>query len=655
MTFAAGWFLLGSALIALPIVLHRINQRTPAETTVSSLLLMREADEPVRVRRTLAHLVLLAVRIALLVAAVLAFAQPLLDGDVVNAGDDAAELLPVVVLDSSLSMGRDGLWTDVMREVAAIDTRGNARFVAAGSELTLVTDVALVEPTAARLDFERLATRLDGIINAMPETETGVEVHVVSDFQASAVPSQINALVEGASWPMILHRVGTRQDNWAVESIQASSDSVRVGVASYASRAREVELTVARDGELLHRRKLTLDAGEKAVELFELAPIRRGDAAISASLDVSDALAADDVRRAVQVGGVAASLPVVAQSTGSVTASRNVLRDAFDYLAAAVTAAELRFEPISVEAEEWRERSSAAVILDPGELGSLLQRQVERHIEAGGGVLLIAGERTQAAGSIPIVGSGVEPRPFETERVVHRVVADDSTHPVARATWPQVEVYRALTLTDETPGEVLLRLDDGRPLLVEHAIGKGRLLVLLTMLDRDWNSLVVRPAFVEFVAHALSYLAQDLGQLRLVSGEAFSIPASSAQLFDASGDRVLGLGSTGNRPVVRLTDVGFYELRTPGRRTRVAVNPDPRESDLTPTQADLLARWEEATRALDRQRAPVERAESSQTQQWPLAPWLLILLAVLVLVEPVIANWGRSLKEVGTRVPRVTS
>ena len=59
--------------------------------------------------------------------------------------------------------------------------------------------------------------------------------------------------------------------------------------------------------------------------------------------------------------------------------------------------------------------------------------------------------------------------------------------------------------------------------------------------------------------------------------------------FDPRGEKALGLG-TGSEDVL-LDQVGFYEVTGGGTTELVAVNFDPRESDLTPIEAGTLERW----------------------------------------------------------------
>ena len=136
--------------------------------------------------------------------------------------------------------------------------------------------------------------------------------------------------------------------------------------------------------------------------------------------------------------------------------------------------------------------------------------------------------------------------------------------------WRDLTVFQVVKRAQPETGEVILALDDGTPLLVEHVVGAGRLMVLNTALDPQWSSLVVRPAFVGVVANVLGYLAEDLLPGGALVGQAFAIPAQSVQLFDASGARVLGLADTVGRPTVSLTKPGLYQLRTPSRSRPLA-------------------------------------------------------------------------------------
>ncbi len=224
----------------------------------------------------------------------------------------------------------------------------------------------------------------------------------------------------------------------------------------------------------------------------------------------------------------------------------------------------------------------------------------------------------------------------------------DRSHPALTgyAVWRNLVVFQAIRANMAAAGsggrtgtgEVILALDDGTPLLVEMRVGAGRLMLLTTALDPQWSSLVVSPAFVGFMANLLGYLAEDLLPVQALVGEALALPAQSVQLFTAEGTRVLGLAQTIGRPTVSLAEPGVYQLQTPGSNRLLAVNTDVRESDLRRTAEDLLERWQAATAS--KSALTASNPDEDATHSLPLAPWLLALLALLLLLEPLLANAG---------------
>jgi hypothetical protein len=347
-----------------------------------------------------------------------------------------------------------------------------------------------------------------------------------------------------------------------------------------------------------------------------------GDAWLRGAIDAGDVLAADDAAFEVLRRTGEVPLPLLAAPGAGAQ---------LDYLRAAIAAATPRFRP-----QEFGQPGPVAVLVDPGEPPPDRLRLLERHLDNGGAVLMTVGPATSRAGRLPLTGQPLEARLREDEP--RGVVAVDRRHPALAnfGAWHEVTVSRCLTNVQGTSGSVLLALDDGCPLLLEHRLAAGRLLVLMTALDPAWSSLVTEPAFVAFVADALGYLAEDTLPAAAVAGQPLAIPAANVQLFDQAGRRMLGLGDTVGRPSVPLHVPGIYTLRTPSTERLLAVNPDPRESDLRPADPALLERWQEASRAVAAVPAATDSEDAPRTL--PLAPWLLALLGVLAVLEPLAAN-----------------
>ena len=617
-------------------------------------MLMREAEEPVRTRRALAHRVLLALRLALLAVLTLAFAQPVWETVTGYLAEERASSVNLVVLDGSLSMRRDGVWTTalgVARDLLDDPAVAGPRMLLADDRLRSTPTVTDASPGWSRLDFAGLPARIEAALAAWPEPPGGWLIHLVSDFQASAVPERFNALVEGTQWPVVLHAVGDAEPNWAVTASvvpqEGAGDSapgsrIEVVVASFADEPRNLAVLLRRAEAEVGRVDVAVPGGGRAATAFDIPPAPRQAVVWEVLIDAGDGLPEDDVARVVQAGQDARRVAVLA-----LNADPGALR----FLVAALDASGVP-APVVLGADSvWPQTLDVLIALDPGRWPESVSLRMQRHVDNGGGVLTIVGPRTQREGALPLVGA-LTASVFDLDR---RVLVADTAHPLAQGGWVDVTVARALA--SPMPGlQTILSLvpmaSDERqtgvvPLLAEKRLGKGRMLVLLTALDRDWSSLVLRPAFVGLIGNAVAYLAGEFVPTAF-AGEALPISGTSLQLFDADGQRVLSLnetvGMTGG--VVQVSRPGVYTVRTPGRETLMAVNTDPRESDLRPMAGELLARWQDAANRTQRSQASEDASQAlpasvEQVTGVPLAPWLLTFAIALLVAESVAANIGR--------------
>jgi hypothetical protein len=219
----------------------------------------------------------------------------------------------------------------------------------------------------------------------------------------------------------------------------------------------------------------------------------------------------------------------------------------------------------------------------------------------------------------------------------------DATHPILRG----VDELRAANFTRSVNVELgegdrgLMWLADGTPLLIERALGSGRVLLFTSSLGREWNDLVVQPAFVPLMAGIANELLggagftseADLGSTLAARALGFS----GAQIFDPSGDAALGLGAGSDD--VLLDQVGFYEVVGGGTTELVAVNFDARESDLTRVDAATVERWRGLGVRPGETRTPVAVTTSADRIPSSLGPLLVMLLLMLVVVESLVGNW----------------
>lgn len=664
MSFLAPLFLAGLGAIALPVWLHLLQTQTPERQPFSSAMLLKMSEQRIHLRRRLRYLALLALRIALFALLALAFAQPLWErSETAATGGDTKEHL--IVIDTSLSMGQGDRMARAVAEarsvVEALGPGDTARLVTAGDTTEIVaTAVPATAETAdtragllqsletlragvGRLDFGVLAAGLGELAGTGTQP---IVTHLISDFQVSGLPSQFGALIPRAlanrSQELVLHPlVETEAANWAVEYLRRTATGLDIGVRGYATPAQDVTVVLTLNEAREERQTRSIPAagvGEFSFTLPEVA-FATGDNRVKVALEPADDLTADDVRYLV--------VPNVPPEPVPLLTSR-VEAPLVRYLATAFATAarQYRIEPASLAGFDPRtlERSAWVVADDLGAISPALATALTDYVNKGGALFAAVGERALALDALPVTGHRIargeatsrEGQPFTVGRI-------DGAHPLLAATdgWRGISVTRLLPLEVAPEDRVLIALEDGRPLLLERPVGAGRILLLATSLDNSWNDLPVHPVFVSFVAETARYLSGEQSLSRQqIAGSSLPLSvtgASSGQVVDPAGQTVLSLADTRRAQDVALRQTGFYQVYTPGKETLIAVNPDPRESDLQPMTAEQIDRWRQAAVIAPGQ-AQAVADNLERPPPFELWRYLLILLALVVLAESLLGN-----------------
>lgn len=293
MNFLAPLFLAGLAAVALPLWLHLLQTQTPERQPFSSAMLLRMSEQRIHLRRRLRHLLLLALRIALLVLLALAFSQPLWERSE-RAMPAADTRLNLVVIDTSLSMGQGDLMERAIAEarslIGGLPPRDSVRLVAAGGAVELLATAAPADgggtddrpallaaldgvgPGDGRLDFGVLAAALPDLAGTGTEP---VVTHFISDFQVSALPSQFGALVPrplagNRAHELVLHPLREAAvPNWSIDYLRRTQAGIDVGVRGFDTPARE--LTVALTLNEAREERLTREVPASGVAEFSFA------------------------------------------------------------------------------------------------------------------------------------------------------------------------------------------------------------------------------------------------------------------------------------------------------------------------------------------------------------------------------------------------
>jgi Aerotolerance regulator N-terminal len=448
--------LLGLGAAAIPALLHLFQRRTPPELEFPPLRYLTEAERRSARRLRLRHLLLLALRTALIVVLVLAAARPQVPIRAAGAGGTHPPTALALVLDNSLSSGAI-VGGEVTLDRLKVAARGVIDRTGAGDRLWLVLADGVVR-SGSREELRRAVDsapvqshRLDLVAAVReavrvvdPEPVPVREVAVISDLQRSALGAGRVAVPAGVH-VRALAAADHVPENRGIASVRVTESGVAVSVAGTSEagaapvtlrfRGRDVARALARPG---------------ATVTLPLTPTGPGWWTGAVQLE-PDELRGDDRRDVVWHTVPPARVQATVTAGPFVTAALAVLRAA---------------RRVSDGGEVTigdRPGSGAAIVLPPADPA-------------------LVGEMNRALAARGIgwqVGQVGPPGRLESE-----ALPDLAGIPVGRR-------YR-LTGTDS--GTVLASVN-GDP----WAVATGGIVLLGSRLDTSWTALPTSPAFVPFL------------------------------------------------------------------------------------------------------------------------------------------------------------
>jgi hypothetical protein len=306
---------------------------------------------------------------------------------------------------------------------------------------------------------------------------------------------------------------------------------------------------------------------------------------------------------------------------------------------------------------------------------------LEKYVAAGGGVFFTAGPLTRGdyvnqdlyrngKGLFPLPLTGPEPLVVDPLDNTADVQSEDHyvfhniEHRVENISKIFVQQYFATPTgwkaKSDPALQVILRLRNGAPLLVEKDFGQGRVLAFLSTTAGKWNNWSsAEPSFVAFVLNMVPYLSHRFGASQaLLVGEPKTVtfgdpPFEPVVHFsgpggDASAATINGDTSGKDRRTVTYTKTetaGFYKalLTQPSHKTEIrtfAVNVDPAEGDLRALAGpDLASRLAPLKYEFDY--ASKYDTKLDETQGRNLGDSLLLVFLIVLIVEQLFA-WSCS-------------
>ena len=692
MAFLAPLFFLGVAALVVPVTIHMIQRERKEVLEFPSLMFVRKIPFRSFRRQRIRHWFLLLLRCAAVVLLMAAFARPFFRAPALAAITSGAREV-VILLDRSYSMGYGDRWdrakTAANEVVDALgpEDRATVIFFDSGAEAgprssldrvslrALISDVELGSGTTRFGPALKLA---EGVFedSGLPQ----LEAVLVSDFQRSGVESAAGVRFPQGTVLTPIAITDTVADNTGVTGVtfdrEYFSGRERVAVAArVTNRSNQpvsgLALSLEIDGREVEAMTAELPANGSSTVSFS--PVTLGDRPTVGSVRTAgDELPTDDVFHFVVSPGQVVTVLIVGNdrraSAGALYVSRALG-------IGSAPAFEVRTTTISSFTAGDLVGRQVVIFNDTRPPTGQAANELERFVTEGGGLMVVAGERSAWP------PDGPDLLPGTTGAAVDRTGRGgvlgfiDYSHPVfelfggARSgdlSTARFFRYRPIELGESA--SVLARFDDGNPALVERRVGDGRVLFWASTIDNFWNDLALKPVFLPFVHRLIEHLADyepptawysagqvlNLVEQRSLLADAGLVEASLVAV-SPSGDRI-PVSESERSGFLALAEQGLYEIRDASAPEAspltLAVNVDLSESDLTAIDPDELASGVAGRAAAGPTAGAgggVREFSSEDLERRQGVWWYLLIAAFLVFVaETIVSNrLSRTALEVG--------
>ncbi|HXC98716.1 MAG TPA: BatA domain-containing protein [Verrucomicrobiae bacterium] len=690
MSFLAPLFLIGTLAVALPVIFHLVRRSSKEQIPFSSLMFLQPAPPRVTKRSRLEHLLLLLLRCLVVCLLALGFSRPFFQRPMTASPlSEETGRKVVVLVDTSASMKREGLWSEALGQAeAALKQTGPGDQVAVLTFDRRVRTLVSFEQwnqmdigQRATLTLARISdlkpnwssTQLGSALIAAAEAFADADkegrsigrrqIILISDMQEG---SRLDGL-QGYEWPrgievQVEAVQPKRPTNAGVQWLAANDDSANAGtnlvtrirVSNSANATREQFKLHWADAPSAAPLDVYVPPGQsRIVPAPTLPPDTVGEQLVLTGDD-------DDFDNTVYV------LQPKAEHINIIFAGDEPENDSaqpFFYLKRA-------FQPTARQIVEVEARTSAAE-LPPADLADARLLVVADHLSdsrmdavqkfmTGGGTVLFVMKNTAAADDI---GRLAGTNGFAADEVTPPNYAlfgmIDFNHPLfapfADARFNDFTKihfwkYRRVDAAKLPGARVLAKFDSGDPAVLEIPRGNGRLLVLTSGWEPADSQLAVSSKFVPLLYSTLDLsggIHTTLAQFHIddevnLAGLMPGVTTSAISVKKPDGTMVqLAAGET------RFSDTdrpGIYSVTTLQPPIRFAVNLDGAESRTAMLPGDELQRLGVPMKAREvalstqvEQKRRLHDAELEDRQK--LWRWLTLTALVVLLGETFVAGW----------------
>jgi hypothetical protein len=696
MSFLTPLFLIGGLALALPVLFHLIRRTTKERTVFSSLMFLLPTPPRLTKRSRLEHWLLLVLRCLALALLALGFARPFFKQSLPNEAATGAARRRVILVDTSASMRRAGLWVEARARVDQV-----LKSSAPGDQVAVLTfskqSRSLVSfgewsSTAVAARPAMVSERLSAVSPGWEGTQLGAaliaaaealgdgdgqkatgprEIILVSDLQAGSHTE----VLQGYEWPkgveLMVEALTVRQSTNAglqlladvADGDRQASATVRVRVSNSADAKREQFqvgwVRAAGEGFVGAPVETYVPPGQSRIVTL---PVAAGGGAQAITLRGDD----ENFDNTVFVIPPSPQKIAIAY-LGAEPADDS--RQPLFFLRRALPATSRLAISVMATAASALPSTDAALFVVTDTLSASQATMLREQVLAGKTVFAAPKNAAAVAALAPLLD--VATLSVEEAKVKnYAMLAEiDFQHPLFAAfadprfsdfTKIHFWKYRRIDFSAVAGVRMVAKFDNGDPALVEIPVGKGRVMVLAAGWNTEDSQLAVSSKFVPLLYALLEHsgaVRVDVGASLVGTGLDLGAAAGAAKLLSVTGSSVeIAANATSSAPIM---SPGIYRLMNERGLVRsFAVNLDPVESRTAPMAADELERLGAPVAHAKSTNPTAEAARQVALQgaeaegQQKLWRWFIIATLLLLLGESLLA--GRTLRKGATGAVPVT-
>ncbi len=679
MNFLFPLYLLGLAALSVPIFLHLRNKELKKRVPFSSLRFLKPTRIVQQQRSKIENWLLLLLRCAILALLAFAFARPFLRQNVLKDLQGTTQQV-VILLDTSASMQRDGVWDAAVDrakeviddlkptdEVQMFTFDQSARLLHSFDawrepaeierQATLLAKLESLEPSWRATDLgQAMITAVESFRDALEdvkgEAPADRKVLLISDLQEGANLESLGQYTWPLEVELVQETVGKRVTNASLQLLPKAT-----GIAELQAQEDRFRLTNDRDSKKAQFTVSWQNADGSPASSPINVTVPAGDTQVLAAPKTTTGVPApvltlegDDVdfdNRYFQSPPVAKPLRILYY--GDEDPDRTGAPLFFFKRALIETATfkpELNLKRFgeSLDQLDWN-LLDYVVLSDP--TGNLPMDGFRQYLEDGGRGLFVV----KSVNSVPALAQLLD---VDTLPAVEGPVADyallakvDRQHPYLQgfaearfADFTKVHFwkYRKLDLSKVEEARVVAAFDNGDPAWFEVPVGNGSLFVMTSSWHRADSQLALSTKFIPLTYAILTQdpSARETKRAYFI-GDTIPLDAGiEKKVTKPDGEEIVIDEET---VVFDETDApGLYEISQPGKAFTVAVNLPVEESRLNTMDEDKL----EQLLKLDEERAeegekgkipPAKLSIEEQESRQKIWLWLLYAVLFLVIVE----------------------